>query len=207
MRTPSGVGKETPAQRVHRALNLPGELEQYDVIQFQYGSKNNPVGLGAGEQLSTREGRVVDRSGYATFLECNGRSILSNMFSSEIEVGGVLYPSVEHAFHAGKALLMNDLDGAMKFAKGGEYGELNAVHIKKFGGKRFLPMSKEAIRAWNGGESEKRMREAIEARVHSSDLFKRVLKATGNAVLVHQIRGVVDTRLSAILNDIREILL
>ena len=40
--------------RVYRMLGLPGELGDYDVVQFAHNSKNVAVGDGAGERLSAR---------------------------------------------------------------------------------------------------------------------------------------------------------
>ena len=193
----------------------PKDVPLMDVIQFQSNSKNESVGKGKGEYFSEEANRIVDRSQYHIFKFLDGRAILSNFTRVEIVVGGRRYPSVEHAFHAGKALLMENIEEASKFECDGEYASFNGIKIKSKGGRKgsIGDMSKKmlidngssvsALLLWNMREGYRVMNEAIRARASADKVFRTVILATGKAILVHQTRGTQDERLSRILHTLR----
>ena len=195
-------GPSKYAQLVHKALNLEKSVDEFDVIQFQIDSKPVQVGSGCGERLA-----VGTSSGkYSEFEQLNGRRVLSNMYEATIPLDGKLYPSAEHAFHAGKALLTGNLDYAHKFTESGEFGSVDPKAVKKYGGKKHLLMSAEALEGWTSGGSTSWMKKVLSARLSHDELFRRVLKASGEALLVHQIRGncLETQRLSVILHKLRD---
>jgi len=187
------------ARLVHEALELPKSVETYDVIQFMVTSRNEIVGKGAGERLAPGSNVMM----YKEFKKLDGRSVLSNMYPSSISIDGMAFPSVEHAFHAGKALLAGDSQAATRFTVEGQYGHMFPKEIKKYGGKKSIRMSADAISKWNGGASYDWMERCIRARYLADALFRTVLRGTRDAILVHQVRGQVDVRLSQILHKLR----
>jgi predicted NAD-dependent protein-ADP-ribosyltransferase YbiA (DUF1768 family) len=208
---PAGIGKPAKgngdplryAKAVLDALKLGTDVTGHDVIQFMFKSANHPGGLGTGERLSSGSNRDT----YSKFVEQDGRKVLSNMFASEIVVDGHRYPSVEHAFHAGKAFLSGDCETAAKFMCSGEYGGIDAMKVKAKGGKKGIVMTREQIAEWDEKRSAEWMERCIRARVVTDELFRSALASTGSAILVHQTRGTQDLRLSAILHKVRSELL
>lgn len=198
-----GMKKEKTdyAALVHAALKLDGSPEEYDVIQFQHNSRNVPVGSGSGERLA----RGSSSQKYDSFVRMNGRQVLSNMHPTRVDVDGKLYPSPEHAFHAGKALMSGDTETAAKFEVDGAYGDIKPKDVKQYGGKKHLKMSPEALNQWNQGGSTEWMQRVLKARFEQDKTFRKALEASGKALLVHQIRGnTIETkRLSAILHGLR----
>jgi len=194
-----------------KMLSSEGLSMHMDVIQFMDKSRNVAVGKGAGEHLAShshKDADLVDRSGYNDFVKNNGRKVLSNFFPSVVKVGGRMYPSVEHAFHAGKGYLINSANSikeAEKFEVGGEYETIEGAKLKGKGGKRGgLKMNEKQVKDWDN-ESIKIMKEAISYKYKNDSLFHKVLKETGKALLIHAIRGKVETRISKILMDLRDI--
>ena len=202
------------AHAVARALGIsPDDVPKMDVIQFQFDSLNKDFGKGAGEHYAECEDALVDRSQYEAGVFYNARANLSNFCRVEIEVDGKKYPSVEHAFHAGKALFMDKPDVARKFACGGEYASLAGKEVKLKGGKRGaigdmrakkIGESLTAQEVWDAYESERVMAAAVRARAAVDKTFTAALASTGKALLVHQTRGAQDVRLSVILHALRD---
>lgn len=186
------------ARRAHDALCLKESLEAHDVIQFEARSKNVPVGFGKGERIATGSSAAK----YNAFIQLDGRRVLSNMCPSQISVDGVMYPSVEHAFHAGKALLIGNEDIAARFAIDGEYGDMTPKEARS-AGRHNIPMSDDALTEWNGSASADRMEKCIRARFAVDARFRDALRATRRAILVHQTRGNQDVRLTITLHTIR----
>ena len=194
-----------------RMLSSEGLSRRMDVIQFMDKSKNVAVGKGAGEHLASQideeDEDLVDRSGYKDFVKNNGRKVLSNFFPSVVKVGGRFYPSVEHSFHAGKGYLINSINSikeAEKFEVVGEYEFIEGAKLKGKGGKRGgLKMNEKQIKDWDN-ESVRVMKEAISYKYKNDSLFHKVLKDTGKALLIHAIRGKLETRISKILMDLRD---
>lgn len=189
------------AVSVAEELGFANRVQDFDVIQFQHNSKNVPVGSGKGERLASA---ASER--YKEFVDLNGRRVLSNMYASPVEVDGVDYPSPEHAFQAGKAIAAGNSEIAAKFEVGGEYGALEPTKAKAKGGKGNLTMSPGIKARWDHGGSKERMRKVLYARYKQDRVFRQVLRATGDAILVHQIRGnpVEAKRLSVILHELRD---
>ena len=204
MRAPAVNSPSRYAVMVHEALGLADDIDDLDVIQFQCNSRNVAVGVGKGERLT--KGSTPAR--YDAFVRLNGRSVLSNMHKALVTVEGRTYPSAEHAFHAGKAMLTGAPETAAMFEVGGEYGRLEPSSAKRYGGRKHLTMSAEALAQWNAHAATARMRSVLAARLAQDDAFRQALKATGNALLVHQIRGnTAETRrLSLILHELRDTL-
>jgi len=117
----------------------------------------------------------------------------------------VRYPSVEHAFHAGKAILTGDAATAAKFATGEAFGRLSPFEARRQG-RRAIDMTAAHLAEWDAHAADARMRLAIEARLRCDRAFKEALLATGNAILVHCVRSFVDVRLSRILTELRHAL-
>jgi predicted NAD-dependent protein-ADP-ribosyltransferase YbiA (DUF1768 family) len=194
-----------------KMLSPEGLSMHMDVIQFMDKSRNVAVGKGAREHLAShshsQDADLVDRSGYNDFVKNNGRKVLSNFFPSVVKVGGRMYPSVEHAFHAGKGYLINSANSikeAEKFEVGGEYETIEGAKLKGKGGKRGgLKMNEKQVKDWDN-ESIKIMKEAISYKYKNDSLFRKVLKDTGKALLIHAIRGKIETRISKILMDLRD---
>jgi len=185
-----------------------------DVIAFSHASKNAAVGAGASEQLG--ENRDGDRDGahrYAAFAAFgDARRQLSNFARAPtgVVVGGALFPSVEHALHAAKGTLIGTpaaLAEANKFWVGGAYADASGPELKAFGGKRNAALNLgPRVRDWDAHAGAAAMRAAVYSRVERDPRFRAILAATGDAVLVHQVRGHQDVRLGRILMDARDAL-
>ncbi len=191
--------------------------ETVGVLQFALNSRNVPMGTGSGERV-----RSADPAHDAEFIALRGRSVLSNMFPVEItlDLASVLFPgsafaaahggerrysSVEHAFQAAKGYLLLEagehrvLDALRAFEASTE----PAQALKKLGGKKGPFAMDELLAAEWDAASYRVMEAACAAKAARSAEFRRALALTGNRVLVHQVRGIIDVRLSHILHALR----
>jgi hypothetical protein len=99
---------------------------------------------------------------------------------------------------------VNSIKEAEKFEVGGEYEFMEGAKLKGKGGKRGpLKMNEKQVRDWEH-ESIKIMKKAISYKFKNDILFHKVLKDTGKALLIHAIRGKLETRISKILMDLRD---
>jgi ribA/ribD-fused uncharacterized protein len=115
--------------------------------------------------------------------------VLSNFSASDVtfERGGVAFhfPSVEHAFQAGKWSLC-DVAWAAQFEVGGVVGKMTAEQAKAEGNRKAfaergctLPTGRwESIR-------DAVMEEAVRARLANDERFREVLRESGDAHLLH----------------------
>jgi predicted NAD-dependent protein-ADP-ribosyltransferase YbiA (DUF1768 family) len=188
------------------------------VLQFALNSRNVPMGAGRGERV-----RSADPADDAEFMALGGRggrSVLSNMFPAEITVdlAGVLFPgtafaaahggerryaSVEHAFQAAKGYVVLEAGGDVLDAlRAFEASAAPAAEMRRLGGKRG-PFAMDARLAAEWDAASYRVMEAACAAKAAHAEFRRALALTGNRVLVHQVRGHADVRLSRILHALR----
>lgn len=114
------------------------------------------------------------------------RKRLSNFWPCKIEVEGKLYPSVEHAFHAAKALHCSDKPVmAASFECGGKVGA-NPLAAKSAGGKgayKKLGATLDLAK-WDAQRDAATMH-ALRARVACDEEFCSILRATANDYLLH----------------------
>jgi predicted NAD-dependent protein-ADP-ribosyltransferase YbiA (DUF1768 family) len=192
--------------------------ETRGVLQFALNSRNVPMGTGSGERV-----RSADPADDAEFMALRGRSVLSNMFPVEITVdlASVLFPgsafaaahggerrysSVEHAFQAAKGYLLLEAHGEQRVLdalRAFEASTAQAQALKKLGGKQGpFAMDARIAAEWDAA-SYRVMEAACAAKAACSAEFRRALALTGNRVLVHQVRGIIDVRLSRILHALR----
>lgn len=114
------------------------------------------------------------------------RKRLSNFWPSEVKVAfdanqpPKTYPSVEHAFHAGKAALCSDKPAmAHWFEKAGAGGREPASEAKKRGAKGVYKKENAAldVLAWDRHRDTVTMN-ALCARMETEEQFRAILRAT-----------------------------
>lgn len=201
-------------------------LEDRGVLQLAYNSRNARIGEGTGEVLPARAPSEIQNEEFMGLAGRGGRSVLSNFHGCEIKMdiprvldpdpasgfaaahgGEKSYSSVEHAFQAGKGyvILRNDPGASIRILgdiRNFEMSDAGPALLKKMGGKagRFK-MSELAAEAW--GEASYRVMQAAVVSKASHVEFRRALDLTGDMVLVHQLRGTPDLRISRILHELR----
>lgn len=114
------------------------------------------------------------------------RKRLSNFWPCEIDVGGKKYPSVEHAFHALKALHCSDKPTmAVDFECGGRVGS-NPQNAKTAGGKGAYKKVGATLdlAKWDAQRDDATMI-ALRARVACDAEFCAILRATAGQYLLH----------------------
>jgi predicted glycoside hydrolase/deacetylase ChbG (UPF0249 family) len=114
--------------------------------------------------------------------------MLSNFFPCEIEVGGVVFASVEHAFHASKLLFVGQPSLATRFAVAARgtpaYVGDDGGAVKRAGGRNGVyAMTASEIAAWST-ESRRVLVRLWEERYRHAP-SREVLLATLNAELWH----------------------
>lgn len=115
--------------------------------------------------------------------------MLSNFFPCEMEVGGVVFASVEHAFHASKLLSVGQPSLAARFAVAARgtpaYVGDDGGAVKRAGGRNGVyAMTASEIAAWST-ESRRVLVRLWEARYSKHAPSREMLLATLNAELWH----------------------
>ena len=138
---------------------------------------------------------------------------LSNMHPCGVRLGGVTYPSAEHAFQCIKML---------RFGKAGAAHSLRAVAdpkaCKRKAGRRGIAearLSDAEVGAWNGGASREVMLDVLRAKYAAGSPMAGVLLSTGGRVLVEKLarfgdrvwgvnsKNVGENRLGRLLMEVR----
>jgi predicted NAD-dependent protein-ADP-ribosyltransferase YbiA (DUF1768 family) len=105
---------------------------------------------------------------------------LANFHPIEITVKNHTYPSVEHYFHAGKALCSNRPLCAQELeVAGGRIGQLSPLEAKKAGGKAGFARVGATLNVTTWLQTrDKAVARALKARAKVDPLFCRILLAT-----------------------------
>merc|ERR1712146_659542 len=106
------------------------------------------------------------------------RKRLSNFWPSVVVIDGRKYPSVEHAFHAAKALSSNKPEVALLFECGGRFGA-SPEAAKRAGGRAgFARLGATLdIVKWNL-ERDGATMAALKARAQADDEYRKILLRT-----------------------------
>lgn len=204
--------------------SLPALARCMDVIQFLASSKNEAAARAHNEHYAPAplKPALLDRTLYSRFTaaDVQGRARLSNFAQvpGGLQLWGLRFPTAEHAFHAGKAMLLGRNAVAARFAVGGDVAQAPEA-AKRAGGKsktRSLIGNMAAVTVddgtgalrpandvWDGGHSSTVMEQVLRAKLAADGAFGEALLSSGLAILVHQTRGEQDVRLSVILHKIR----
>ncbi len=172
-----------------------------DIFQFYSGSAPAPPGDGTGEY-------VADASVYERLEELdeelrrasgdgkmNFRRMLSNFHVCPFKYNGLMYNSIEHAFHAVKIGLV-DKDAARRFSlDSGTELSMGGGHYA-WKQRRMILLNAAQIARWNA-MSQETMAEIARAKYKQCKEARRVLRATAPAHLYHWLgrgKGVVRFR-------------
>ena len=123
----------------------------------------------------------------------NWRKILSNFHNVHITVEGKTFPSVEHYFHAMKALCSDRPEYAQEFEVDGSIGRKSPLDAKRAGSKSGFTKANNAtldVPRWIATR-DKSVAKALKARAKSDPLFTKILLATKERrlFLLHFERG------------------
>jgi ribA/ribD-fused uncharacterized protein len=117
-------------------------------------------------------------------------AFLSNMHPCAVVLGGVRYPSAEHAFQCAKMLKFNRTSVASALL------QLDSpFNVKKKAGKRGIPgarLSPEDLSQWDGGASTEAMLDVLRAKFSPGGELAARLVATGSRTLVEKLNVFAD---------------
>lgn len=115
--------------------------------------------------------------------------MLSNLYPCDVQMGGVTYPSAEHAFQCGKML---------RFRKDDVVPSLLGVEAKQCkhragtrGFKR-ARLTTEDAKSWNGGISRQVMADVIGAKFSRGSVLAAQLLGTGDRPIVEKLAKLCD---------------
>lgn len=120
-------------------------------------------------------------------IPANWRKVLSNFYPSPINIDGKKYDSIEHYFHAAKAMCSNKPEMAENFISGGSIGP-NPLDAKRAGGKGAYTKTGALlnINKWNKVRDEV-TRKAVLSRYNSDPTYKKIIDRINqkNIYLLH----------------------
>ena len=122
--------------------------------------------------------------------EENWRRYLSNFTLSPVEYGGIMFPSVEHAFAHCKYELADELADASRpdFSCNASRNQLVGGDLKRAHGRKGMKKNgfKLDVKHWNEVRVS-RLQEILNSRFESDARFRRILRAAfrGNYYLLH----------------------
>jgi len=117
--------------------------------------------------------------------DINWRQYISNFTPSIIYINGKKYPSIEHAFQAGKYILGGfpsnqfEVNGDIKTAK-----DAKSAGSKKGMNKKYK-LTTDQLHEWNTTHAKTIMMQALIYRFNHDEEFKRILLATKGRYLLH----------------------
>jgi len=152
-----------------------------DTLFFFSKSADKPAGKGKNEHLSNPlEYTVLNHIS-------QWRKILSNFYVAPFRWNNRTWNSVEHAFQSRKIALVDPVRAEwFTLESGHALGKGDGLAARKE--RKMVLLDDEQLRKWNNMKS-KVMENILYAKFSQVELARRVLLATGNAVLLHGARG------------------
>jgi predicted NAD-dependent protein-ADP-ribosyltransferase YbiA (DUF1768 family) len=165
-----------------------------DTLFFFSKSADKPVGKGTNEHVSNPQDYM--QLGQIT----HWRKILSNFYVAPFVWRDRTWNSVEHAFQASKIALVDSVKSEwFTMESGHELGQGDGCAARKC--RKLVLLNSEKLQEWNRMKSGL-MEDILYAKFSQIDLPRKVLLATGNAVLLHGARGPVERQIE--LEKVRE---
>lgn len=171
-------------------MNAVGLYNPQTVFLFYSKSSDKEPGKGAGEKINTKD---VNRYVPLSKIK-NWRKMLSNFWGEPFHLEGKQWQSVEHCYQASKFKGHPDFYNQFSLDSGSDMSK-DANLAKMAGGK--TGKSKSFIRSkeikmdegFFPNRSKIEMYKAQHAKFTQNDNLMRMLKLTGDAKLVHHVRG------------------
>jgi len=109
----------------------------------------------------------------------NWRKVLSNFHLINVTIKGKAYPSVEHYFHAAKAMCSTNPEFAKEFEIGGTVGQKGPLDAKRAGSKAgFARAGAQLDVARWISQRDRCVARALRARARQDTLFRQILLTT-----------------------------
>ena len=176
---------ESPEETV--GVKLIKEESKPDSLFFYSKSEDVKPGLGEDEHVETPEE-------YDELAQIpHWRRVLSNFHDSSVfEFRGQMYRSIEHVFQGIKSSLVDEAKG-LHFTLNSGHAIGNGSGQNAQRKRKYCTLNKEQIETWKTMGPEV-MKEAAIAKYTQDKKARKVLLATGNAQLWHQVPGQAPVR-------------